>query len=194
MPISTTAQKNIQASLDSVTDKGDHGLAGAVFVSVDRSGQQIAAHASGKVGLNSPLPMTLDTVFWIASCTKMITGVAAMQLVEAGKLSLDDPQQVESLCPELKRENLKVLSKERDANGKPKLEERKGDITLRNLLSHTAGFGYTFFNEGLRDAGRPVGWDEFTGDARDVLEMPLVNQPGERFEYGVCYCPLRSAL
>ncbi|KAK5006244.1 hypothetical protein LTR28_006723 [Elasticomyces elasticus] len=53
------------------------------------------------------------------------------------------------------------------------------------LLNHTAGFGYTFFNERLRDFGRPVGYDEFSGDAWDLLDQPLVNQPGERWEYGV---------
>ena len=73
--------------------------------------------------------MTLDNIFWIASCTKMITGVACMQLVEQGKLSLDDAAQTESLCPELK--DLKVLQ----ADGK--LVAKKRGITLRMLLTHT---------------------------------------------------------
>lgn len=78
--------------------------------------------------------MTLDSVFWIASCTKMITGVACMQLVEQGKLSLDDADLVEKLCPELK--SVKIL-KGFDENGKPVLVKKKTGITLRMLLSHT---------------------------------------------------------
>ncbi|TKA42725.1 hypothetical protein B0A55_13308, partial [Friedmanniomyces simplex] len=73
--------------------------------------------------------MTLDSIFWIASCTKMITGVACMQLVEQGKLSLDDPAQVEGLCPELK--DVKVLQPDGS------LFAKKRGISLRMLLTHT---------------------------------------------------------
>lgn len=79
--------------------------------------------------------MTLDNIFWIASCTKMITGIACMQLVEQNKLRLDDASQIESLCPELK--DLKVLSKDGG------LVEQNHGITLRMLLSHTGAFEYT---------------------------------------------------
>ncbi|KAJ9643948.1 hypothetical protein H2201_008086 [Coniosporium apollinis] len=173
---SSQATQAVQSSLDSVTGNPETGIAGLVFVSVDKNGDTLAAAASGNRGLKSKEPMTLDTVFWIASCTKMITGIACMQLVEQGKLSLDDPSVVYKLAPEL--EKVQCL----DEQGK--LVDRKGDITLRMLLSHTAGFGYSFFNERLRDFGRPIGFDEFTGDAKDILKMPLVNQPGDRWEYG----------
>ena len=63
------------------------------------------------------------------------------------------------------------------------LVDKKTEITLRMLLSHTAGFGYEFFNPKLRDFGRPVGFDVFHADERDILSMPLVNQPGETCEY-----------
>jgi CubicO group peptidase (beta-lactamase class C family) len=81
--------------------------------------------------------MTLETVFWIASCTKLITAIACMQLVEKGKLSLDDADQAEKLCPELKQS--KVL-KGFDENHKPILESKKTGITLRMLLSHQGEF------------------------------------------------------
>jgi CubicO group peptidase (beta-lactamase class C family) len=106
----------------------------------------------------------------------MIVGVAVMQLVERGVLSLDDSAQVESLCPELKA--VQVLK----ADGT--LVPKKRGITLRMLLSHTAGFGYTFFNEKLRDFSRPAGWDEFSGLEFDI-KQPLVHQPGEGWEYGL---------
>ncbi|GAB7356931.1 hypothetical protein MBLNU459_g7777t2 [Dothideomycetes sp. NU459] len=120
--------------------------------------------------------MTLDNIFWIASCTKMLVGVACMQLVEQGKLALDDAAQVEKLAPELK--TVRVLER----NGT--LIDKKNGITLRMLLTHTAGFGYTFFNENLRDYSRPVGYDEFSGSTYDMLQ-PLIHQPGEAWEYGI---------
>ena len=81
--------------------------------------------------------MTLDTVFWIASCTKLLATMACMQAVEQGILKLDDHQQVYKLCPEL--EKVQVLKDDGT------LEPKKNDITLRMLLSHTSGFGYELY-------------------------------------------------
>ena len=78
---------------------GPEGLPGTVYCAVNKDGDLIFQHAAGESGLGKGTPMTMDTVFWIASCTKMITGIAAMQLVEQGKLSLDDAEQVEKLAP-----------------------------------------------------------------------------------------------
>jgi len=135
MPVSAQTEQTIKQSLDSVTSDPSTGVAGLVFCSVDKQGKTLAAHASGKRGLAHDEPMTMDTVFWIASCTKLIGGIACMQLVEQGKLKLDDGAQVDEICPEIK--NMKVI----DEDGK--LVDRKGEITLRMLLAHTAGFGYT---------------------------------------------------
>jgi CubicO group peptidase (beta-lactamase class C family) len=101
---------------------------------VNKNGEEIISHASGKRGPDTSEPMTLDSVFWIASCTKMIGGIACMMLVEQGKLSLDDADLAEKLCPELKL--VKVL-KGFNAENKPILEEKTKRITLRMLLSHT---------------------------------------------------------
>ncbi|KAL4870722.1 hypothetical protein BDV12DRAFT_207415 [Aspergillus spectabilis] len=149
---------------------------GTTVVVVKKDGDELFAHSAGQRGKGSPEPMTLDTIFWIASCTKMLVGVACMQLVEQGILELDNGTQTENLCPELKE--LKVL---RPGGG---FEEKKNAITLRMLLSHTAGFGYTFFNERLREWSYPAGVDEFSGRVEDVT-LPLLFQPGERWEYGV---------
>jgi CubicO group peptidase (beta-lactamase class C family) len=100
-----------------------------VGIAVGRDGKELFAHAAGKRGFGSEEPMTLDSIFWIASCTKMITGIACMQLVEQGKLSLDDAAQTEKLCPELK--DLQVLQPD------GKLVAKEGGITLRMLLTHT---------------------------------------------------------
>ncbi|KAL3494378.1 beta-lactamase/transpeptidase-like protein [Aspergillus germanicus] len=152
-------------------------IPGAVVVVVDKEGNELFAHAAGKRGAESSEPMTLDTIFWIASCTKLLVGIACMQLVEQRKLSLDDESQIEQLCPELK--TIKVLKEDGS------FEDKKRPITLRMLLTHTAGFGYSFFNERLRDWSYPAGVDEFSGRVEDITSMPLLFQPGEGWEYGV---------
>lgn len=176
--LSSSSKETIQHILDSNTGPKT-GVPGLAFVAIDKHGDYLTQQFAGKRSLQDSSPkIDADTVFWIASCTKMITGLACMQLVEQGKLELDNAESVYKLAPEIKEK--KVLKSDGT------LEDRKGDITLRMLLDHTAGFGYSFFNEKLRDMRRPTGWDEFAGDAEDLLEQPLVNQPGERWEYGVC--------
>src|ERR1051326_4654731 len=102
MPVSAQTAETIRSTLDATTSDQANGVAGLVFTAVDKNGKTLASHASGNVGLDSKKPMTMETVFWIASCTKMITGIACMQLVEAKKLALDDAKLVEHFCPELK--------------------------------------------------------------------------------------------
>ncbi|KAF7590861.1 hypothetical protein BBP40_002275 [Aspergillus hancockii] len=170
---------NIEAlkyRMQSVCSNPEKGLPGVAVAVVRQDGKELFSHAAGHRGYGSPEPMTLDSVFWIASCTKLITGIACMQLVEQGKLSLDDAGQTHRICPEFN--NLRVLQQDGT------LVEKKRGVTLRMLLTHTSGFGYTFYNEKLRDYGRPVGYDEFSGYA-DEFNQPLVHQPGEAWEYGV---------
>jgi len=174
---SGTTQKNVQSILDGVTGNPETGVPGLVFVAVDKNGDTISANASGQKGVSNKKPMDLDTVFWIASCTKLIATIACLQQVEQGKLSLDDHKHLYKHCPEL--EKVRVLKEDGT------LEDKKKDITLRMLLAHTAGFAYEFFNATLRDHGRPVGFDAFSGSTKDLFDRPLSNQPGSRWEYGV---------
>lgn len=133
--VNEKAQDAIQKSLDSVTSDQTSGIPGLVFVAVDKTGSEIAAVPSGRKGAGAGRPpMDLDTVFWIASCTKLLATMACMQAVEQGILKLDDHEQVYKLCPELKK--VQVLREDGT------LEEKRGDITLRALLSHTSGFAY----------------------------------------------------
>src|ERR1700744_322215 len=98
--------------------------------------------AFGKRDLSKDGAMTTDSVFWIASMTKAITTTAGMQLVEQGKLALDQP--MGKLIPQL--ESPKVLEGF-DASGAPKLRPAKRPITLRHLMTHTAGFTYSIWSE-----------------------------------------------
>lgn len=129
MGLSIEAVNTIRSGFDEACADRDTSIPGVVGIAVGRDGKELFAHAAGKRGFGSEEPMTLDSIFWIASCTKMITGVACMQLVEEGELSLDDASQTEKLCPELK--DLQVLQPD------GKLVAKEGGITLRMLLSHT---------------------------------------------------------
>lgn len=176
MPLSAETVSNLRGIVDAACADPTTDIPGATVVVVDKSGNELFAHASGKRGVVSSEAMTVEHVYWIASCTKMLTGVAVMQLVEQGVLRLDDGDQIAKLVPELT--NLTVLNKDGTT------EPQKKAITLRMLLTHTAGFGYSFFNERLRDWGFPAGIDEFTGRFEDI-KTPLLFQPGEGWEYGV---------
>lgn len=129
MGISAAAQQQIKSRFDAAVANQERGLPGVVGVAVGKDGKELFTYAAGKRGTGSSEDMSTDSVLWIASCTKMITGIACMQLVEQGKLSLDDAEQVEGLCPELK--DVQVLQKD------GKLVPKKRGITLRMLLSHT---------------------------------------------------------
>lgn len=175
--ISAKAKEQIQSALESATS--GTGVPGLVFCAIDKKGNFLAENAVGMRGLDVDEPMTMDSTFYIASCTKMITGLAAMQLVEQGKIGLDSAEDLYKVAPEIKEKKVLVEG--------GKLVDRKGDITLRKLLTHTAGFGYSFFNEKLMKYNGAIGLDEFSGDKEDYLMQPLVNQPGSRWEYGVSY-------
>jgi CubicO group peptidase (beta-lactamase class C family) len=176
MPLDAQVTSHLRDIIDKACEDQKHGIPGTTVVVVGKDGNELFAHSAGKRGTGSKDAMTLDNIFWIASCTKMLVGVACMQLVEQGILKLDDGEQTERLCPELK--SLQVLRPDGS------FEEKNRAITLRMLLSHTAGFGYTFFNEGLREWSLPVGVDEFSGRIED-MKLPLLFQPGEGWEYGV---------
>ncbi|KUJ12952.1 beta-lactamase/transpeptidase-like protein [Mollisia scopiformis] len=178
--LSSEGASKIREAIDSVTSDPKTQIPGFVFVSINNQGDELIAHASGHRGADSKQAMDLESVFWIASCTKMVGGIACLQAVERGVLGLDDGEQVEKLCPELKR--AKIL-KGFDENDRPILVEKKNKITLRMLLSHTAGFGYTFFNPEIRKFGLPKGLDEFSGDIKDI-EHPLLFEPGTKWNYG----------
>lgn len=95
--VSAKVVDDLKQQIDAVTADPE-GIPGTVYCAVNKEGDLIFEHASGETGIGKG-KMTLDTVFWIASCTKMVTGIACMQLVEQGKLSLDDGDQVEKLAP-----------------------------------------------------------------------------------------------
>jgi len=141
----------------------------------------------GQRDADSHLPMTADTIFQVYSMTKAVTSVAAMMLVDEGKLSLDDP--VEKYIPAFA--DAKVGVDDSDEAGKRplRLVPLKRPITIRDLLRHTSGITYGFYGEG---AVRKLYGDPklFDGDfdnaefADRIAKLPLADQPGVRWDYG----------
>ncbi len=135
--------------------------------------------AFGKRDLSKDDPMTVDSVFWIASMTKAITTAAAMQLVEQGKLSLDGP--IGKVLPELAAPQ---VLEGFDADGEPRLRPAKNPITLRQLMTHTAGFCYDMWNADMGTYLTKAGLPPITSCKNDALRTPITTDPGTRWEYG----------
>ena len=154
-------------------------LAGVVLTA-GRAGDVLYQGAAGKRVVDGPDAMTPDTVMFLASMTKALTGALAMQLVERGRLALDAP--AADLLPELER--VQVLEGFDPTTGEPRLRAPRRPVTLRNLLTHSAGFAYEFWNA---DVGR---WLEKRGvpsvlsGQRAAFDLPLMHDPDAAWSYG----------
>jgi methyl acetate hydrolase len=135
--------------------------------------------AFGKRDLSKDVAMTPDSVFWIASMTKAITTAAGMQLVEQGKLSLDEP--IGNVLPDLAAPQ---VLEGFDARGEPKLRPATKPITLRHLMTHTAGFAYNMWNGDMVQYLEKTGTPPVTTCQNAALKTPLMTDPGTRWEYG----------
>jgi CubicO group peptidase (beta-lactamase class C family) len=124
--------------------------------------------------------MTQDTVFWLLSMTKAITATACMQLVEQGKLSLDQP--MSEVLPVLAAP---MVLEGFDPSGKPKLRPAKRAITLRHLLTHTSGFTYSNWSDRIPQYERATGMVDIAESKNGAFESPLEFDPGDRWQYGI---------
>jgi len=129
--------------------------------------------AFGVADISTGRTLTADAVFRIASMTKPITSVAAMQLIERGRFGLDDP--VEKYLPEFA--NLKVFESFDTATGAYRLRPASRPPTVRHILTHTSGLGYPFTSAILRDF-KPRSGESYP------FGGPLLFDPGERWHYG----------
>src|SRR5262245_30383714 len=139
---------------------------------VARHGKILRHEACGLRDMENQLPFTTNTLCWIASITKPVTAAAAMALVDAGKLRLDDP--VEKYLPEFRDQQ--------DTNG------LHHEFTIRQLMSHTSGL---VPNPPTRRSGWPIGgplddfWlqENLTNIIRTLARSTLRFKPGSKFEY-----------
>lgn len=149
---------------------------GAVTLVTD-SENTLYSRAFGHSDAVAGTPMREDTVFQIASMTKAITTTAALQLVEQGRLSLDAP--IGDVLPELAEP--RVFAGWGEA-GAIQTRPAARPITLRHLLTHTSGLGYSFMNADLLRHAAASG---HAPNSRASFNLPLLFDPGERWEYGV---------
>jgi methyl acetate hydrolase len=131
--------------------------------------------AIGPRGSGGEARMSPDTIFRIASMVKLLTSVAAMQLVERGRLKLDEP--AGNVDPMLSAPRILTGF---DDRGAPQLREAREYLTLRNLLTHTSGFSYPLWDAKVL---RYVQFRRGKKD-KDLPRVPLMFEPGERWAYG----------
>lgn len=140
----------------------------------------VYAGAAGRRALPDGAPMDTGTVFWIASMTKALTSVAALQLVEQGRLALDAP--IGSVVPALAAPQ--ILERV-DADGRPHLRPATRPVTLRQLLTHTSGYGYDTWSAPLGPALRHLGVTRVPRSADEVARTPILFEPGTGWSYGI---------
>jgi CubicO group peptidase (beta-lactamase class C family) len=131
--------------------------------------------AVGLRGAGGEARMTADTVFRIASMVKLLTSVAAMQLVERGRLKLDEP--AGNIDPVLAAPHILTGF---DSSGAPQLREAREYLTLRNLLTHTSGLSYPLWDANV------LRYIQFARSRKDkgLPRMPLMFEPGAKWAYG----------
>jgi methyl acetate hydrolase len=169
-----------QAQIDQLLrQKSDAKELPGVVAMAANSKEVIYQGAYGKRDLSKDDAMTADSVFWIASMTKAITAAGAMQLVEQGKLSLDAP--IGKVLPDLAAPQ---VLEGFDAKGEPKLRPAKNPITLRHLMTHTAGFCYDLWNGDMVKYLEKTGTPGITTCKNAALKTPIMSDPGARWEYG----------
>ncbi len=173
----TARNARIDASLRRATDAGD--VPGVVAMATDRS-TLIYEGAYGKRVQGQPAARTADTVAWIASMTQALTAAGVMQLVEQGKLDLDAP--AAKVVPDIAA--AQVLEGF-DAGGQPRTRAPKRAITLRHLLTHTAGFGYEIWSADIAKYQTAKNIPGITTCQNAALRTPLLFDPGERWFYSI---------
>jgi methyl acetate hydrolase len=177
-----TMSEAIRKAADTVlkyTTERFGGAPGVVAMATDRKAN-IYEGAAGKRELGKDQPMTTDSVFAIFSTTKAVTGVCVMQLVEEGKIKLEDP--AKKYVPEISE--LQVLEGF-DAEGKPKTRAPKRDITVNDLMLHTSGLCYECFSADDLKYRTAKNIPTIVSCTFPAIRTVLLHDPGERWTYGV---------
>lgn len=161
----------------------DQDVAGMVWL-LARNGEVATFETAGLARVDDQAPMTMDSLFRIYSMTKPVTGVALMMLHEQGLWEFDDP--VSKHAPELA--GLQIMSSY-DEDGNMKLVAPTREPTMRELLNHSAGYGYGLsgndpVNTAFRDLG-VLASEDLDDLIAKVSEIPLLFEPGERWSYSI---------
>jgi methyl acetate hydrolase len=168
------------SQIDSVLQRAVEAGAVPGVVAMAASGGELAYEgAFGWRSLAEDALVTRDTLFRIMSMTKALTSFAALQLVEQGRTGLD--QTVASIIPAFGE--LPVL--EGINEGRPQLRPARSQATIRQLFTHTAGFGYEIWSPGSRKYQKITGTPGLSSASYAGLRMPLLDDPGTRWQYGI---------
>lgn len=171
----------LAARLDTLLrDATGRGAVPGVVVAVTDRAQTLYEGACGVRRLGDAAPMRVDTVTWIASMTKALVSAAALQLVEQGRLGLDDP--LGTVVPALAA--VRVLTGF-DDGGQPVTRAPSNPLTLRHLLTHTSGFGYEYWSAAIQRVRKAEAIPGIATCQDKALSTPLLFDPGERWEYGI---------
>jgi CubicO group peptidase (beta-lactamase class C family) len=189
-PVSVSASFS-RAKLERVGDYIRNEIAtgkipGAVIL-IQQHGQPVYFENFGVRDVATKLPMTADTIFRLYSMSKPITSVAAMMLVEDGRLALEDP--VSKYIPDFA--DVKVGVEKPGESAKPALvlEPASRPIAIEDLLRHTSGLTYGFYGDGAVrklyvDSGLYEGDFDNAEFAARIAKLPLAEQPGTQWDYG----------
>lgn len=183
--LSTEKSQAFQKELQRRVDLGE--MPGAVLL-VARHGKIAIQEAVGYQDRNAGAPMKTDAIFRIASMTKPIVSVAAMMLVEDGKLMLHDP--VHKYLPEFKDTQVAVQKTSPDGKAEWALERQRRAMTIQDLFRHTAGLTYGQFDNSHVDqlylqAGVLGREQTLQEQVRKLAALPLKHQPGTTFDYSL---------
>jgi len=173
----TRDHQDIDAALRRAVDAGE--VPGVVAMAATDQGVFYEG-AFGLRDLAQSASMTADTMFRIASMTKAVTSVAALQLVEQGKLTLDGP--LPDIDPAL---SAPQVLEGFDPSGTPRLRPARRPITLRHLLTHTAGLSYEAWGAETARYIEATGMPARSTGKTASIRLPLLFDPGERWEYSV---------
>ena len=172
-----TMREEIDRILQDAVDRGD--VPGVIAVAVNDR-ETLYSGAFGVRSLETRVPMEVDTVLWYASMTKALVSTGAVQLVEQGKVGLDEP--LGDLLPGLKSPQVLEGFGE---DGAPIVRPAKRPVTLRHLLTHTSGYGYDIWNADVERYMRENDVPLLVDCKLKSLEQPLAADPGEKWEYGI---------
>jgi methyl acetate hydrolase len=165
---SEQARTALSSQLNSAVGRGDS--PGVVALIVGRDGV-LYQGAAGKLDVAHDIAMPANAIFAIASMTKPVTSVAVMMLVEEGKLKLDDP--VSKYLPGF--DHLQVITKFNEKDATYETRPAKRPMTIRHLLTNTSGFAYGFCNA--------IEYRLTEKTKKDPWDLPLVNDPGDKWNY-----------
>ncbi len=176
----TETSMSSSATIDGLLEQAvaDGVFPGVVVIVGDRDGVRYEG-AFGRLSVDGSQPVRTDTMFWIASMTKAIVSTAALAMIERGELELE--QKVADVLPAFA--DLPVL--DGFDGDEPRLRPAARPATMRHLFTHTSGLGYWFGNEDVLRYHEVTGLPNPFSGSRRIFELPLLFDPGERWEYGI---------